>query len=238
MRSFASALLIALVISGMLHPSLMAAAKPLGTVVAAENAHLGDAVLALGTNVFGDFLQTDSNGTLRLRVGSTQVYLAAGSAAVLRQAPDQLTNQPTGQFGANLVRGTVGFSSALPGSFQVDTPVATVRSYQGPTFGEVTLVGPNTILVAAYRGSLLVTGNGVERVIPEGDSFNVTLLPDPDPAQGPQGAGTGNTKAQRPSSYGVNNHGQIIFTAIVIGLAAGGAYAAWHLAAESDSQPH
>lgn len=235
MRSLVTALLIALVASGMLNPSLMAAAKPLGTVVAAENAHLGDAVLALGTNVFpGDFLQTDSNGTLRLRMGSTQVYLAAGSAATLQQAPDQLT----GRFGANLVRGTVGFSSALPGSFQVDTPVATVRSNQGPAFGEVTLMGPNTILVAAYRGSLLVTGNGVERVIPEGDSFNVTLLPDPDPAQGPQGAGTGNTKAQRASSYGVNNHGQIIFTAIVIGLAAGGAYAAWHLATESDPQPH
>lgn len=235
MRSFASALLIALVVSGVVNPSLMAAAKPVGTVVAAKNAHLGEAVLALGTNVFpGDFLQTDSNGTLRLRVGSTQMYLAAGSAAVLQQPPDQ----PTGRFGANLVRGTVGFSSALPDSFQLNTPVATVCPYQGPAFGEVTLVGPNTIMVAAYRGSLLVTGNGAERVIPEGDSFNVTFLPDADPAQGPQGAGTGNTKSQRPSSYGVANHGQLVFTAIVIGLAAGGAYAAWHYATESDPHPH
>ena len=235
MRSFVNTFLVALLVSAMSNPSVVAAAKPLGTVVAAENAHLGDAVLTLGTNVFpGDFLQTDSSGTLRLRIGLTQMYLAAGSAALLESAPDQAT----GRSGAQLVRGTVGFSSALPDSFQLDTPVATVRPYRGSVFGEVTLVGPNTIVVAAYRGSLLVTGNGAERVISEGDSVNVSFLPDPDPAQGPQGAGTGNTKSQRSGSYGVANHGQLVFTAIIIGLAAGGAYAAWHLAAESDPQPH
>lgn len=102
MRSFVSALLIALVVSSTINASLVAAAKPLGTVIAAENAHLGDAALTLGTNVFsGDFLQTDFNGAIRLRAGSTQMYLAAGSAAVIQRISDQLPDR----FGANLVHG-------------------------------------------------------------------------------------------------------------------------------------
>lgn len=237
MRSIARTFLVAFVISGLLNFPANAAAKPLGMVVAAENAHLGGTKLSMGTNVFpGDSVQTDAGGTLRLRVGPTQVYLASESAAVLEQTSDKI--------GATLSRGTVGFSSAQANQFEVETPVATVRPAAGSAFGEVTLVGQHTILVAAYRGSLLVSANGVERTISEGNSFSVTFVPDGDSssaAQDQQGGGTdndnGNGKQKRSTQYGVTYNGQIVFTAIFIGLAAGGAYAAWHYATESNPNP-
>jgi ferric-dicitrate binding protein FerR (iron transport regulator) len=220
-RSICRSILLAALVSGMLNSSLLAAAKPLGMVVVAQNAHLGEADLALGTNVFsGDFLQTEPRGNLRLRLGSAQVYLNAASAAILDQQGESV--------GAKLVRGTVGFSSAPANGFQIETPVATVRPAKGTAFGEVTIVNPQTILVAAYRGSLLVTGNGIERVIPEGSAYNVSLAPDPEPAPAspsPQGA------------YGVSNHAHIIFAAVILGAAGLGGYLAWHYTTESDPNP-
>ena len=222
----------------MLNFPVMAAAKPVGMVVSAENAHIGELNLAMGTNLFpGDFLQTDPNGTLRLKVGSAQVYLGPGSAAVLEQETDKL--------GAKLMRGTVGFSSAPAHGFAIDTLVASVRPAKDGGFGEVTIIGPRTILVAAYRGSLIVGGNGIERTIPEGNSFNVTLAADAD-SQGPQGAeqgagggnNGGNGNSRQGTTRGVANHDAIIFTAVVLGAAAGGAYAAWHFTTESDPAPH
>jgi hypothetical protein len=233
LRLAARSALIALVISSMLNLPVMAAAKPVGMVVSAENAHLGELNLAMGTNLFpGDFLQTDPNGTLRLKVGSAQVYLGPGSAAVLEQQADKV--------GAKLTRGTVGFSSAPASGFAIDTFVASVRPAKDGGFGEVTIVGPRTILVAAYRGSLIVSGTGIERTIPEGNSFNVTLAADADP-QGPQGAeggNGGNGSSRQRTTRGVANHDAIIFTAVVLGAAAGGAYAAWHFTTESDPTPH
>jgi hypothetical protein len=220
-RLFCRSILVAVLASGMIASPLLAAAKPLGMVVLAQNAHLGEADLALGTNVFsGDYLQTEPHGNLRMRVGAAQVYLTAASAAVLDQQGDTI--------GAKLVRGTVGFSSAPATGFEIVTPIATVRPAKSAAFGEVTLVNQQTILVAAYRGSLLVKGAGIERVIPEGSAYNITFSPDPQPAASspnPQGA------------YGVSNHGHIIFAAIVLGFAAGGAYAAWHFSTESDTNP-
>jgi hypothetical protein len=220
-RSICQSILVSVLASAMIASPLLAAAKPLGMVVLAQNAHLGEADLALGTNVFsGDYLQTEPRGTLRMRVGAAQVYLAAASAAILDEQGDTV--------GAKLVRGTVGFSSAPASGFQVETPVATVSPAKGPAFGEVTLLNPQTILVAAYRGSLLVKGAGIERVIPEGSAYNITYSPDPEPAASSNSA---------QGTYGVSNHGHIIFAAIVLGFAAGGAYAAWHFSTESDTNP-
>ena len=221
MRSFCRSILVAVLASGMLNSPLLAAAKPLGMVVLAQNAHLGEADLALGTNVFsGDFLETEPRGNLRLRMGAAQVYLAAASAAILDEQGDTI--------GARLVRGTVGFSSAPVNGFEIETPIATVRPAKGPAFGEVTLVNPQTILVAAYRGSLLVKGNGIERVIPEGSAYNITYSPDPEPA------------ASSPSSqgsYGVSNHGRWLVAAGILGGTAAISYWVWHHTTESDTNP-
>ena len=220
MRSLCRSILVAVLASGMLNSPLLAAAKPLGMVVLAQNAHLGEADLALGTNVFsGDFLETEPRGNLRLRMGAAQVYLAAASAAILDEQGDTI--------GARLVR-ELSISSAPVNGFEIETPIATVRPAKGPAFGEVTLVNPQTILVAAYRGFLLVKGNGIERVIPEGSAYNITYSPDPEPA------------ASSPSSqgsYGVSNHGRWLVAAGILGGTAAISYWVWHHTTESDTNP-
>jgi hypothetical protein len=122
---------------------MAAAGTPLGMVVNAENAHLSEATAALGTNVFaGDSLQTDPDGTLRVRVGSNQVYLAAASFAMLLQDHDNIR--------VKLDRGTVGFSSPAASHFEIETPVGIIRGANGKAaFGEVTVIGPGKIMVAA-----------------------------------------------------------------------------------------
>ena len=240
MRSLARSCLIAFIVAGMLNiPPVAAAANPIGMVVTSSNAHLGEVNAAVGTNVFpGDTLQTEPTGTLRLKVVGNQVYLAPASLAVLLGEGHAVT--------AQLIKGTLGFSSPAAAQFEVETPVGIVRAANGKgAFGEVTIVGPRKILVAAYHGSLVVTGSGVERTIKEGDAFNVTFLPDP---QGPAGAGTGdagpggnsggNQGGNGNTRHAVVNHGQLIFDSIVIGALFGAGLAAWDLATESDSQPH
>ena len=220
MRSICRSILLAALVSGMVNAPLLAAAKPLGMVVLAQNAHLGEADLALGTNVFsGDYLQTEPRGNLRLRVGGAQVYLNAASAAILDQQADGI--------GAKLVRGTVGFSSAPANGFEIETPIATVRPDKGAAFGEVTLINQQTILVAAYRGSLLVRGAGIERVIPEGSAYNITYSPDPEPA----------TSSPHPQGAYASNHGHWLVAAAILGGTAGISYWIWHHTTESDTNP-
>jgi hypothetical protein len=229
-----------LLAAGLLNLSTWAAAgKPLGMVVTAENARLSEATATLGTNVFsGDYLQTGPSGTLRLKIGANQVYLASESSAIL------LGEQNSSR--VKLTHGTIGFSSAAANQFEIETPVGTVRPANGKAaFGEVTLVGPQKILVAAYHGSLVVSNGGMERTIAEGNAFNVSL------AQNAQGAGTDNDSTDNGNSnggnqgnqgnhkvhYGIHSSEPLIFTAVMGGILAGVGYGVWSLSDESDSTP-
>jgi hypothetical protein len=216
---------IACLIAGILNlPIIAAAARPLGMVIVAENAHLSGANANVGADVFtGDALQTDPGGSLRLKFGSTQLYLTSDSNALLGQEANPLR--------VKLTRGRLGFSSGVAGQFEVETPIGTVRSADGQrAFGEVTILGPQKILVAAYHGSLVVAGAGVERTIPEGNAYNVTLTPDSDPAAaGPAPA------APKPALHPAV--GSLAFDLVLLGVAGGLGYAAWHFATESDTVP-
>lgn len=253
LRSLARSCLIAYTVAALLmNASAEGATNPLGMVVAASNAHLGETGAALGTNVFpGDTVQTDPTGTLRLKIRGSQVLLGSASSAVLLQE-DQTA-------AAKVTQGSVGFASAPDSKFEIETPFATVRAADGQSaFGQVTLLGPQKISVAAYHGDLVVTGAGVERIIKEGNAFNITFVPD---SQAPEGAGTGdrtatpsdnsgsggsdrvgqnggsqkkNGKGTRPA---VRNHSQLIFDAMIVGAFAGGGIAAWQVATESSSVP-
>ena len=232
MRSITRLALVALLSAGLCNLSVMAAAgTPLGMVVNAENAHLSEATATLGTNVFaGDSLQTDPDGTLRVRVGSNQVYLAAASFAMLLQHHDNIR--------VKLDRGTVGFSSPAASHFEIETPVGIIRGANGKAaFGEVTIVGPGKIMVAAYHGAIVVSNAGFERTIAEGNAYNVSL------AQGPEGAGTGNGSDDNSGNtnnvpqQAIHNYEPLVFTAIIMGTLAGLGYLVWHYANESDPSP-
>jgi len=77
-------------------PTIAAASKPLGMVVAADHAHLDNASAATGASVYSDdALVTDEGGSLRLSVGASQIYLLSLSSASL---------EPRGRLARNHVR--------------------------------------------------------------------------------------------------------------------------------------
>ncbi len=212
--------------------------NPMGMVVSAVNARVTGVDAASGADVYaGDFFDTDSGGSLRLKLGSTQIYLAAASGATLDKDGTRM--------GVKLTRGTLGFSSAEASHFQVETPVGIVRAADGQrAFGEVTILGPQKIMVAAYHGGLVVEGSGISRTIKEGDTYNVTFVPASDPAGAePSPAAAASPAANSspaptpvPALHG--GPGSLVFDVVFIGGAAlVGGYLVWHYKTESDSAP-
>ena len=178
MRSIARPVLVALLSAGLLNISTMAAAgKPLGMVVTCRERPSGYANATMGTNVFaGDYLETDPGGTLRIKIGANQVYLSSASSAILMEDQNKIRRK------AHARNDWLFFPGF--GHFEIVTPVGTVRGADGkPAFGEVTLISPQKILVAAYHGSVVVSNGTTERTIAEGDAYNVSL------AQGPSRLG-------------------------------------------------
>ena len=106
MRVCFRACLIAILVAGMLNlPAYAANDSPLGMIIQAEGlAHLGPAKAAIGSTVYpGDSIFTETGSTMRLRVGSSQVYLLSESGASLSQGKDMVH--------VVVSHGTVGFSS-------------------------------------------------------------------------------------------------------------------------------
>jgi ferric-dicitrate binding protein FerR (iron transport regulator) len=206
-----------LLVAGMMNLPLMAAnEKPLGMVVLATNAHLDSADAAMGANVYaGDALDTASGGTLRLKVGTGQIYLMSESAA-------QFLPGESGAH-AKLLRGTIGFSAAASDGIVIETPVGIVRAADGQrAFGQVMLTGPREIIVTSYTGALVVERDGEEHVINEGKTFEVSLPPDP-----------------APQKYGVTPafNDKLLLKALVVGGVAVVGLFVWCVESESNYQP-
>jgi len=211
-----------------------AAVNPMGMVVSAVNARVAGVNAATGADVYaGDFFDTDSGGSLRLKLGSTQIYLASASGATLDRDGTRM--------GVKLTRGTLGFSSADANHFQVDTPIGIVRAADGQrAFGEVTILSPQKIMVAAYHGSLAVEGSGISRTIKEGDTFNVTFVAASDPAGAEPTPAAAPSPAPNPAPVPAlhgGGPGSLVFDAVIIGAAALTGALVWHFETESNWTP-
>jgi hypothetical protein len=219
-----SCVVLALVASLLNLASVSASERPLGMIVLANGAYLDKGTAGLGADVFaGDSMKTDPGGMLRLKLGSTQFYILSDSDASLSQNGNNVH--------AKIAQGTAGFSSAAAEQFEIETPIATIRAADGQrAFGQVTITGPQKMLVSAYRGDLVVERNGTARTIKAGEAYNVTYVPDPAPAAPPSG-----TPPQGAGSRGVN--GQLIFDAVVIGGAVLAGILLYYYNSMSDSQP-
>src|ERR1700719_928518 len=169
MRSFARPGIAAILAGLLAFPGFAANEKPLGFVIQAQSAQVSDAKVAIGTTVYpGDRVQTDAGGALRLRMGTTQLYLLASSSATLGQRSDALF--------AEVLRGTVGFSSNGADQLELEVPEGVIRAANGqPAYGQVTIVGPAEIVVSAFHGSLVLDNDGELHTIPEGKSYRVTM---------------------------------------------------------------
>jgi len=156
---------------------------PLGTVIAAERAHVGQAIADVGTTVYGgDTLSTEMQGSVQLRAGAARLLLQSSSSAIV--------NDIDGAASAKLVSGTATFSTGNAHAFTLFASKAAIRPQtDAPTIGQVTYLSEKELLVTARRGSLAISVNDETQVIAEGNSYRVLL--DPDAAQGPQGTGSG-----------------------------------------------
>jgi len=173
--------LIAILIVSLVEAPVFASPSPvLGVILEAERAQVGGDAAFDGATIFdGDTLTTFSAGAMRVRLGSTQLYLPADSAAALRRTPSAVS--------AALQRGTVVFSSAAAGAIEVRASEARIRPRTSqPTLARVTLVGPNEFLLTCQRGLLEVLVGDEVHTVPEATSYRVVIEPqEPNPQGGP-----------------------------------------------------
>jgi len=176
----------------VLLPSFAASDAPLGVVVASQHAHLDNANAVPGATVYaGDAFATDAQGSLRLKIADSQLYLLSSSGARLAQQ-DNLVR-------ATVEHGTMGFSTTTPDQIAIDTPLATVRGAAGQrVFGQVAVSGADKMTVSAFEGTLLITGEDQEQVVKPGQTYTVTVAPATEPgAQDPAGAVQHKSKKKR-----------------------------------------
>jgi hypothetical protein len=223
MRKIVPFMLVALLVAGFCNfPSLASSEKPLGVIAQAERARVDNTNASTGATVYaGDTFDTDIGGTLRLRLGTSQFYLLASSAAALAQ-------KSSGAM-LTLTRGTAGFSSVASGQLQLDTPAGIVRGAQDkPVYGQVTIKSPHEMIVSAFRGELLLDNEGEFHSIPEGRSYRVTIEPDPDPSS--------NDNRDFQSAQNHHRKRRIIFAIILTGAMAFASYEIWQELSESPTK--
>ncbi len=230
MRALSRCALIAVLIVGLLNiPAYGADEKPLGLVMQAENAHIGNANVAIGTTIFpGDTLATEAGGTLRLNFGASQMYLLSASSATL--GPNASSNAVHAVVG----HGTVGFSSNGSDHIELEIPEGILRAANSePAYGQVTIVGPQEVIISAYRGTLALDHDGEVRDIPAGKSYRVTMDLEPAAASQPQApAGVGGSGPKRAV-----NTATLAWAIVAVAAAGGTAYAIWDVLSESASAP-
>jgi hypothetical protein len=203
-------------------PAIASSGKPLGVVAQAQRAHLDNANAAMGASVFaGDTFETEAGGALRLRFGSSQVYLLASSAVTVAE-------NSSGAL-ITVTHGTVGISSSKSGQVALDTPAGIVRGAEGKAaYGQVTIAHAGEMVVSAYRGELVVDNEGELHTIPEGKSYRVMIEPDQE-----------TTSGNNPEFHPAENHHRkrrLAFYLIFTGVAAFASYELWQELSESPSK--
>ena len=203
-------------------PTMAAGAPTIGMIAETESALLSGATAERGVDVYpGDTLMTQPGGSMRLAVGSGQLYLMSATEATMERDGAAIR--------AKIDRGAVDFSS-VPGQLEIETPLGVVRGEgKGRTFGQVAILDPSTIRISAITGNLLVAGaDGVTKSIPAGETFEASLEPAAGPDNGPPVQGVGGPRKIRWR--------RIVATAIILGGAALISYALYNEWTESCSK--
>jgi hypothetical protein len=201
----------------------------LGTIVAAQRAHVGSAEAEVGTTVYGgDQLSTEQAGTVQIRAGAARLLLSGASRVSI--------NDAQGAPSARLVSGTATFSTGNAQAFTLFASKAAIRaSSDAPTIGQVTYLSEDELIVHSTRGGLAVTVDGETQLIPDGTSYRVLLDPPADMSQGPEGAGSGQKTTGRGGPP--LRAGRSRFLIIAISVAAGVTAFAIYKALESPDRP-
>lgn len=225
---FAAALSVSL-IAIPVYSNTTPSVAPLGTVIAAERAHVGQSIADVGTTVYGgDRLSTDTQGSVQVRAGAARLLLLNSTVAEV--------NEEDGTPYAKLLMGTATFSTGNAHAFALYASKAVVRANtDAPTIGQVVYVSDRELLVVAKRGSLVVTVADDTQVINEGTAYRVLIDPTLAGAQQPSGAGT---PSQGPmKGGGPLKAGRSRFLIVTAALVAAGTTVAIVKALESEDRP-
>jgi hypothetical protein len=150
----------------------------------ADRAHQGVDLASGGATIYdGDRLETQDDGTLRARLGKSQLYMQQSTIAEVHG----LSNG----YSANLLHGTVIASSPEGQTFQLLANGATVRPATAhATVARVTWVNANELLLTSNLGAIQVTYEGDVKTIEPGSSVRMEIKTDESAGPGPQGAPT------------------------------------------------
>ena len=157
------------------------ASAPLGWVLQAERANVGADITSGGATIYdGDRLETQGDGTLRARLGGSQMYLRPRTLAEVHG----LSNG----FSANLLHGTVIVSSPEGQTFQLLANGATIRPRgTQATIARVTWVNANELLLTSDLGAIQVSLDGDDvKTIEAGNSYRMEVQLE---GSGPQDTG-------------------------------------------------
>jgi len=175
------AFLIAILGVTMLESPVMAAppgtpSAPLGTVLAADNVHAGvDAIYSGATIYDGDRLVTQDIGTMRVRLGTGQMFLHQNTSALVHAIPNG--------FSADLDAGIVSISSAEGQTFQLLADGATIRpANTHPTSAQIAKISPTEVILTPTRGALQITMGDEVKTVEAGGSYKMEVETE-DPGQ-------------------------------------------------------
>ncbi|HKV06066.1 MAG TPA: hypothetical protein VJO53_13300 [Candidatus Acidoferrales bacterium] len=205
-------------------PAQAAHRKVLGVVAQADHARLDGSTAVVGADVYScDTLETDEGGTLRVRVGSSQVFLSSLSSAALED--------DSGAIQVVMTSGTVGFSEPASDEISIRTPAGIVRAAGGQAAtAQVTLTGPKELVVSAIHGDIALDNGGALQSIPEGKSADVTFEENLEPGCHDEGETLNSSRRVYPQ----HKIGFDIIGPVVLG---GTAYWLWQEETESESKP-
>jgi hypothetical protein len=155
--------------------------SPLGVVVVGQKALLGGVYVADGTSLFdGDTVSTQGKGSLRIRLGASQLFLGENSTMLLLRSERGVT--------AKLLGGTARFSGAPGAPIELVVLDVRIRGKQDSAAGQVTMISKDEFQVGATSGSLTVDVDGDVRTVDENTAYDATLSPAADNGL-PVGAG-------------------------------------------------
>ncbi len=214
MRTLVRESLIAALIGSLVcMPALGSPSAGLGMVVQAQDARLGSAPAAGGATVFtGDTIETGTNGSLRMRVSTGQLYLLASSVASLTSTENGVS--------AMLTQGTVGFTSTGKDAIELRADNAVLRATStATTHAQVSVLGPRELIVSNYRGALQLEVSGEHYAIPENTAYRVVLQPENSSSQAQD---QDQTQGPGPKGVGVKTVRRTHATLVLLGAAGAG----------------
>lgn len=194
------------------------AAKPLGILALAYDAHLNASDAFAGLSVFpGELVSTEEEGKAMVRIGSSAATLSELSSATLESS--------RGGAHVDLLSGTVFVSSSEKNPLEVHAEDAMLWPHSNQlTQAQIRIMSPKVLQVSTRNGGLDISYHGEYNVLPAGQTYRIYLESDAEP-QGPAGAGAGGGRNDgKTRNPGMSRTTKMAF--FILGAAGAGA-AAW-----------